>query len=917
MNQTPEQIARDKIDRMLQQASWKVQDKKKINFNAGLGIAVREYPTDIGPADYVLFIDRCPCGVIEAKREEEGQRLTVHETQAEDYAQSQLKWVVDNKPLPFVYESTGILTRFTDTRDPKPRSREVFSFFKPDTLLESLDQELPLRGRLLKLPVLPEEGLRACQIRAINNLEASFKANRPRALIQMATGSGKTFTAITAIYRILKFSDAKRILFLVDTKNLGEQAEQEFMGYTPNDDNRKFTELYNIQRLSSRYIAPENQVCISTIQRMYSILQCEELDEAAEQTNPNEYRYSGKPKEVIYNAQIPPEFFDFIVIDECHRSIYNIWKQVLDYYDAFMIGLTATPDKRTFGFFNENVVSEYRHEEAVADGVNVGYDIYTIETEITKKGSCLKAKEYIERRHRLSRKKRWDQLDEEVTYHGKELDKDVVNPSQIRNLIRAFKEALSQIFPGRKEVPKTLIFAKTDSHADDIIKIVREEFNEGNDFCKKVTYQSDEDPKSILTSFRNDYNPRIAVTVDMIATGTDVKPLECLLFMRDVRSKNYFEQMKGRGTRVLQEDDLKKVTPSVRTNKTHFVIVDAVGVTKSIKTDSRPLERKPSIALKDLLMSVMMGSHDEDTLTSLASRLGRLNKELTEEQEHKFKELSGGKEISRVIKDLLNCDDPDVQESAARNKFKLPPETSPEESQLKKARKELTRQATSCFTGPLNEFIENARRINEQIIDSINIDTVTFSGFDTDAREEAQTLINDFKKFIETHKDEISALNIFYNQPYRRRELTYAMIKELLDVIIQTKPALAPSRIWSAYEQIEKVHGSSPANELTALVALIRHICGFDTTLTNYETTINRNFQQWVFAKQAGPIKFNEEQMQWLRMIKDHIATSFHVEKEDLDYAPFDSQGGLGKMYQLFGEDMETIINELNEALAA
>ena len=179
-------------------------------------------------------------------------------------------------------------------------------------------------------------------------------------------------------------------------------------------------------------------------------------------------------------------------------------------------------------------------------------------------------------------------------------------------------------------MPKTLIFAKTDSHADDIIQTVREEFGMGNEFCKKVTYKNEEDPKSVLAQFRNDYYPRIAVTVDMIATGTDVKPLECLLFMRDVKSHNYFEQMKGRGTRTFGHDELKKVTPSATSAKTHYVIVDAIGVTKSLKTASQPLITKPSVPLKDLAMSIMMGARDEDTVSSLAGRLARLNKQLEE-----------------------------------------------------------------------------------------------------------------------------------------------------------------------------------------------------------------------------------------------------------------------------------------------
>ena len=329
---------------------------------------------------------------------------------------------------------------------------------------------------------------------------------------------------------------------------------------------------------------------------------------------------------VGYNAKLPVEFFDFIVIDECHRSIYNLWKQVLDYFDAFLIGLTATPDNRTFGFFNQNIVSEYTHEEAVTDGVNVGSDVYLIETEITKKGGKIWKGQYVDHREKLTRKKRWEQLDEDVVYSQTQLDDNVVNPNQIRTVIRTFKEHLPEMFPdrinekGEFEVPKTLIFAKTDSHADDIIQIVREEFGEENRFCKKITYNS-EDPKSTLAQFRNDYHPRIAVTVDMIATGTDVKPLECLLFMRDVKSRNYFEQMKGRGTRTINLDDLKKVTPSARYTKDHYVIVDAVGVTKSLKTDSRPLEKKPGVPLKDLLAAITVGARDEDLFTSLANRL--------------------------------------------------------------------------------------------------------------------------------------------------------------------------------------------------------------------------------------------------------------------------------------------------------
>jgi len=287
MPETPEQKARRDIDAKLVASGWVVQDKKAIDFNAGPGVAVREYQTDIGPADYVLFVDKTACGVIEAKKYEVGQNITTAEDQTAGYGNAKLKWINNHKPLPFLYEGTGIITRFTDGRDPKPRSREVFSFHRPETMRTWLEAGTSLRDRLVAMPELnplklpaAKLGLRDCQEAAVTNLEVSFKANKPRALVQMATGSGKTFTAITEAYRLLKFGKAKRILFLVDTRNLGEQAEQEFMAFTPTDDNRKFTELYTVQRLKSPFIASDSQVCICTIQRLYSILKDEPLDEA-------------------------------------------------------------------------------------------------------------------------------------------------------------------------------------------------------------------------------------------------------------------------------------------------------------------------------------------------------------------------------------------------------------------------------------------------------------------------------------------------------------------------------------------------------------------------------------------------------------------------------------------------------------
>ena len=912
LNQTPEQKARDTIDKRLAAAGWVVQDKASLDFNAGLGIAVREYQTDIGPADYVLFADRQAVGVVEAKPDTWGEKLTTVEEQSSGYANANLKWVNKSEPLPFIYETTGQITRFTDGRDPAPRSREVFTFHRPETLKAWFNAKASFRTGLNNLPDLNTDGLRDCQITAITNLEASLKSGKPRALVQMATGSGKTFTAITQVYRLLKHAGARRILFLVDTKNLGEQAEQEFMAFVPNDDNRKFTELYNVQRLTSPSMANDTQVVISTIQRMYATLKGEDLSEGTEDENPAEQKWRRKePLPVVYNPKLPPEYFDVVVIDECHRSIYNLWRQVIEYFDAFLVGLTATPDNRTFGFFKKNVVSEYTHEKAVADKVNVGNEVFIIETEVTKKGTTIHAEQLVEKRERDTRAKRWETQDEDEAYAATQIDRSVVVPDQIRSVIRTFRDKWQDIFPGRAELPKTLIFAKTDSHADDIIQTVREEFGEGNDFCRKITNGA-KNPKSSLTSFRNEYYPRIAVTVDMIATGTDVKPLECLLFMRDGESKNYFEQMKGRGTRVVKPDDLKKVSPSASA-KTHYVIIDAVGVTKSLKTSSQPLDSKPSIPFKDLAMGLMMGDRSEETVSSLAGRLSRLDHKLSAEDQEKIT-AEAGKPLAAIVRDLFDAIDPDKVEADV----KAAGHPEPDDAAMNEAREKRIAEAANIFTGPLITTLDTIRRDNEQTIDHDTMDKVTVADWAGDADENAKAIAQEFEEYLKEHRDEIEALSIYFNTPARRAEVTLSMVKAVLKKLTDDRPRLAPLNVWRAYAHLDEYKGDNPASDLTALVALIRRVTGLDETLTRNSDRVRRNFQNWIMKRHSGAgEKFSEAQMEWLHMIRDHLATSFTIERDDLELSPFDARGGMGQMYAFFGDQMDEVMTEMNEALSA
>lgn len=917
----PEEQTRLKIDDKLIEVGYEIQDFKNFNPAASLGVAVREFPTNSGPVDYLLFINKVPVGVVEAKRTEEGQNLVTVAEQSLRYVKSGLKYISNQPKLRFAYEATDIIVRFCDYADEKAKSREVFTFHKPEVLLELLQEEDTLRNRLKKFPKFDSTGFRKCQTIAIENLEKSFQANKPRALIQMATGAGKTFTAISAVYRLLKYGKAKRILFLVDTKNLGEQAEEEFRKYKPNDDSRLFPELYNVVRLNSSSISEDTHVCISTIQRMYSILRGEALDENSEEISPSEIDYTHqRPKEVMYNSKYSPDFFDFIFIDECHRSIYNVWQQVLDYFDAFLIGLTATPDNRTFAFFNQNIVSEYTHEEAVIDDVNVGRQgTYIIETEIGQNGAIITKDlvQTIQIRERLSRKKRWTQLDEDIDYKPSQLDADIVNPSQIRSIIRIFKEkVLTEMFPGREEVPKTLIFAKTDSHANDIIDIVRDEFGEGNEFCKKITYGSDEDPKSILNSFRNDYYPRIAVTVDMIATGTDVKPLECLIFMRDVRSKNYFEQMLGRATRTLNYDDLHKVSPSAKERKKGYILVDAVGVTKSQKTTSRQLERKPSISIKQLMNSIAIGEKTEDNLTSLANRFLLLDKTFEDNEKEEIEQLSNGLTLRNMATNLLNAFDEDQIEMES-NKEEY--DNYSEEEKIEKAKMTLIEKAVEPIYNPkLRQRIYDMKKTHDQIIDDVNIDTVIYAGWNTTKAENAQEIINSFHNFIEENKNEIEALEIIYNQMYKNRPITYKMINDLYDKLTSSPYYLTRNKLWSAYEELypNKVK-SRIDDKLADILSLIKFELGQNDTLQSFASLTNNKFKKWIFYKNSGYGQFTEEQMDWLRKIRDHISLSMHIEKGDLELTPFNNMGGLQKYYQLFGNNYEIILEELNYALVA
>jgi type I restriction enzyme R subunit len=927
---TPEEKARVQIDQLLQYAGWEVQDRARMSLfgRPNRGVALREAVMTTGEADYLLLVDGRAVGVVEAKPA--GRTLSHVEDQSARYAVGLppgVKAWLPGRPLPFRYESTGVETFFTNDLDPEPRSRRVFAFHRPATLAAWAAEPLTLRARLRQMPPLLAANLWPPQIRAIHGLERSLAEDRPRALIQMATGSGKTFTAVNAVYRLIRHADARHVLFLVDRNNLGLQAYKEFDNFITPDDGRKFGELYNIRHLTHRHLNAAddvNRVTISTIQRLYALLRDEELDEDADLGSAYELEERGlldsAARTVSFTGRLPIEHFDFIIVDECHRSIYTIWRQVLEYFDAYLIGLTATPGKQTIGFFRENMVSEYTHEMAVADGINVAGEVYRIRTRIGDEGSIVEAGYYVDRLDKLTRVRRQELLDADLTYTPDQLDRDVASESQIRTVIRRFREALfTEMYPERsgEVVPKTLIFAKDDNHAETIVRVVREEFAARNDFCQKITYRAARNPEEILRDFRTGYHPRIAVTVDMIATGTDVRPIEVLLFMRQVRSRGYYEQMRGRGTRIIGKDELQSVT-SDAAQKTQFVLVDAVGLVEAGMTDTTPpLERKRSVTFVKLLEEIAFGADDADTVSSLAARLARLQHQLTAADVAALAAASGGRAPGDLIGRLFDALDPDRQMAQARAAGHLVPGPA----EMEAAAAELRAAAVAPFrdSPELRAALIAAQARNEIIIDTVSLDTVTQAGFDAAATDRLRSTVEAFRRFIEDNKDEIAALRILYNEPYGRARPTFAQLKELAAALQRPPYLWTEAQLWNAYATLERdrVRGVGAPRVLTDLVALVRHALQPDGELLPYPEQVRARYEAWLAAGERAGTRFTPEQRWWLDKIAETIGLNLGIEPDDLDNdGAFHARGGRWGAAEALGPAWQDVLAEMNRELA-
>ena len=915
-----EQRARAMIDRQLDDAGWAVQDRKALNlFAPQRGIAVREVimKPGHGRVDYLLYVDKVVVGVIEAKPM--GTPLSGVEWQSAMYATGlpddvRRKALDPEGRLPFVFEASGTETHFTNGFDPAPRARRIFHFPRPETLADTVRAvsdhpgEAPTwRGKVQSMPALDEAPLRPAQIDAVKGVERSLAEQRHgRSLVQMATGAGKTFMAVTETYRLLKWGGFKRVLFLVDRNNLADQTMGEFQNYRTPDDGRRFTELHNVAKLARGGMPDSTKVAISTIQRVFKAIKNEDVP-SGDDPNLDDFA-PDEPVTVAYNPDLPPESFDLVIVDEAHRSIYGVWRGVLEYFDAHIVGLTATPNKQTFGFFQQNLVSEYTYPQSVADGVNVDFDIYRIKTEITEGGSTIEAGTYVPMVERSTREQKLVRLDADLDYTPGQLDRAVTAKHQIRLVLETFRDRLfTEIFPGRRTVPKTLIFAKDDNHAEEIVQTVREVFGKGNDFAAKITYSA-KDPKGHLKAFRTSPVLRVAVTVDMIATGTDVKPLECVFFMRDVRSGQYFEQMKGRGARTIEPADFQAVTEDAET-KNRFVIVDAVGVTEHDFVEP-PLNRDKSISLKKLLDKAAALTLTEDETATLASRLAALDRQLTPAERVELDEVAHTS-MHAVVRALVDAVDPEVQAATVV--------AQPDREPGDVVQDLLDAAIEPLASNPeLRARIIELRRAKDQVIDEVSRDQV-LAAYGVVDPDKAKNTVASWREYLAEHRSEISAIELMFEA--KGRGIRFDQVKELAERIARPPYNWTVDIIWNAYLSLEVEYQGRPENRnrhtATDLISLLRLEAGVDDVLVPYAEQVESRYENWLARQQVNGVEFTETQRWWLDRMMRIVSSSAGIEPADLENAPFDERGGIDGALRDLGDRAGALIEELNRELAA
>ncbi|MDD7610996.1 MAG: DEAD/DEAH box helicase family protein [Spirochaetales bacterium] len=918
----PEQKARVKIDDLLVKAGWTVVARDEFVPSAINAQAVKENLMKGNlEADYILYLDGKAIGVLEAKREENKLGLEVAE-QAQNYSGILPDWVaVWKNPLPFIFMSNGNLLLFKDMREDKPSYKVLKEMYSPKQIVQLAGNDI--QSEYAKLPAVPPvgpKGLRECQFEAITNLEISFKQGQMKALIVLATGAGKTFTACTAAYRLLNYTSAKRVLFLVDRNNLGKQAEGEFGTYKLTETGNAFSDEYIVHRLKNVEKIGNASVVISTIQRLFAALTGQEIvDNDDDEETDNDETETGKVVQLTGNVLLPPDFFDVIIIDECHRSIYGDWQQVLTYFNsAKIIGLTATPTPEAEAFFNKNRVVNYTLEKSIADGVNVPPRVFRIKTEVSEGGGTIKDGEKVKKVSNLTGQGRTQKQNEDKEYTKTELDRSVVVPVQIKTVVQAYKDSIYEsLYPERTKdwsmIPKTLFFAKKESHANDILEAVKEvfgkEFPNGEvpeNFVQKITCTAG-NSNQLISDFRNNKDFRIAITVTLVATGTDVRPLEVLVFMRDINSEVLYTQMKGRGCRTIDDDKLKNVTTNA-TSKDCYYLVDAVGVTeheKSMPTPGGNGPVKKVLSLKDLLEHLAHGEVSDENLNLLTGYLSKVNKKAETEDLLELNNLLKAVTVKQMCLNIFAALSPDNKTFPAYIDINEP---------------NLERKA---LISALIDNVKARKKLLEINAGFIKIadnqtDTLVYSGF---SKEQAKTYIDAFEEYLEENKDEVEALRILYNQ--EKVAITYTMLKDLEKKLLAYNNQFKSEYLWTCYQTLDGESGNvKPLNKetelgvLTNLIQLVRYGYHLDNELVSLKRRFGSYFN--LYCGQAWR-KFTPDQIEIVQQIAEYIVQNGCINNIELNKAKHDL---FVKAIPIFGADrlnseMQTISKYLFYGKAA
>jgi len=864
---TPEEKARVKIDQMFEDAGWQVVDRDFYSPSI-TAAAIREgLLKGNHEADYFLFINGKAIGVLEAKRAEVDVTSSKVCEQTEMYARSVPNcYQAWRKPLPFGYQSNGEKTYFRDFRDKDGEMELLNRIHTPKELTKMLGIDDTYAG----IPTLKKKGLRDCQYEAITELEKSFRSGQDKALMVLATGAGKTYTACLASYRFLAYTPMRRILFLVDRNNLGKQAEGEFGMFRLTENGDPFNTIFTVNRLKSAKIPSDSNVVISTIQRLFSLLKGEDITDTDDDDDDND-----APVELPENPTLPKDFFDVIIIDECHRSIYGNWKKVLDYFTtAKMIGLTATPVPETMAFFNNNRIVNYTLEKSIVDGVNVDCRIYRIKTEATENGGAIKQGDKLRRETRYTGKVETVSQKETKQYTKEELNRSVINPAQIKLVLETYRDSVySEMFtdpqrdPNMNYLPKTLIFALNEAHATNIVNIAKEVFghpDSDDPFVQKITYSAG-DSNELIRHFRNDKEFRIAVTCTLVATGTDVKPLEVVMFMRDVQSLPLYVQMKGRGVRTIGDEQLRNVTPNAF-SKDCFFLVDAVGVTEHemhIPTAGTDDEHKETITFKRLLELITHGNVTDQYLRMLASRLARIHKKCNDEQRNKLTELAtiDMKELSSAI-------------FTAIEQNLLPP--FKDINQPNNERKGLVGGIINHPEARQYLLILNAGFVE---ILMPGEDTLISKGFSV---EDAKDTTDAFEKYCNEHRDDIEALRIIWNN--EGEPLTYAVLKDLENKLKMANNRFSASRLWNSYslvspKDVRKHTTKEEQSAMTNIIQLVRYAFHQIEKLDSVYATAQQYFNLWCGQRNNEK---TPKQIEVMRQVVDYVASNGAVTIKDI-----------------------------------